>query len=91
MKDVLRTSKVLKLYKVRRKELGKKISEVDLLLSPHIKEWDYWVLIKNKFPYDKIAKQHDLLLPARKIIEMDELEDIELNELFDIKIELAKE
>ena len=88
MKDVLRTNKCLKLYKVKRKKLGEDIVNFDLLSNPFIKEWNYWMLVRNDFPYDKIAKEHDLLVPKRKFANEDEMEDLELNELYDIKAEL---
>lgn len=52
-----------------------------------IEEYEYWVLLKNKFPYDKCYKNHCLLATKRHISELYELteeEHKELDKLFDI-------
>lgn len=55
----------------------------------HIKKWNHWVLIKNKFPYSAAFKKHNMLVPKRQIIakqfskkERNEL-DLILDELSD--------
>jgi len=30
-----------------------------------VREFEYWIIIKNNFPYDAIAVDHDLLVPQR--------------------------
>lgn len=37
--------------------------EQELLVA----EFQYWVLLKNRFPYDRIAKDHWMLAPKRHI------------------------
>lgn len=90
MKDVLRTSKCLKKYRARRKILGEGISNFDFNQNPTIKTWFYWKLIKNQFPYDKIASQHDLLVPKRKFEKETDMLEIERNGLDYIKKSLGK-
>lgn len=89
MIKVLRTSKVEKDYTKRLKAIEGGSYVFDFLKLPIIKKWDYWILVKNEFPYDKIAQTHDLLIPTRFFSDVDEMEDLELNELYDIKEELA--
>ena len=49
-----------------------------------IKEYGYWKLTVNDFPYDEIAKVHHMLLPIRHTSEK-ELSEEELNEFRTIK------
>lgn len=48
------------------------------------KSYQYWKIIPNHFPYDMIAKKHDMLLPLRHVVE-DELTPKEIQELVEIK------
>jgi diadenosine tetraphosphate (Ap4A) HIT family hydrolase len=34
--------------------------------APSIKEYEYWRIIENKFPYDTIAKVHHMLVPKQQ-------------------------
>ncbi len=49
-----------------------------------IKQFKFWKIINNKFPYDKIAKEHHMLIPIRHCKEED-LSKEELDELKEIK------
>ena len=49
-----------------------------------VHEFEYWRIIENKFPYDRIAKIHHMILPKRHVVESD-LSDEEIQELKDIK------
>ena len=49
-----------------------------------IKEFDNWVLMKNKFPYDRYFTKSDMLVPKRHVTE-GQLNDMELAELARIK------
>lgn len=51
-----------------------------LLDEELIQEWQYWVLVKNRFPYDMAFSKHDLLVTKRKVSE-DELSEEEKAEL----------
>lgn len=51
-----------------------------------IKEYDHWILLKNKFPYDAYYKNHRLLATKRHIKYLSELtreEQAEFNKLID--------
>lgn len=49
-----------------------------------ISSFTHWKIITNDFPYDRIAKTHDMLVPLRHVIE-GSLTDEEHQELLDIK------
>lgn len=52
--------------------------------APSVKEFNYWRIIKNKFPYDRIAQVHDMLLPKRCVRE-EEFTTEEIQEFKEIK------
>lgn len=54
---------------------------------PALKNYKHWKIVKNSFPYDRIAKVHDMLLPLRHTNE-EELTLEELEELKNIKKEI---
>ncbi len=37
------------------------------LIEKPIKEFKYWLIIENEFPYDAIAENHHMLVPKRQI------------------------
>jgi len=50
------------------------------------KEYDYWIIIKNRFPYDKCFINHRLLAPKRHFergIEMNVAEEEELERILE--------
>lgn len=49
-----------------------------------LQTFEYWRIIENIFPYDKIAKVHNMILPKRHVTEP-ELSEGEIRELKDIK------
>jgi hypothetical protein len=49
-----------------------------------LKEFTYWRIIRNDFPYDLIAKVHDMIVPKRHAKES-ELKEIEKKEYAKIK------
>jgi hypothetical protein len=49
-----------------------------------IKEFDSWVLMKNKFPYDRYFEKSDMLVTKRHITE-GQLSDMEIAELQRLK------
>lgn len=49
-----------------------------------IEEFQFWKIIPNQFPYDLIAKEHQMLVPKRHVIET-LLNAEELQEMFYIK------
>lgn len=52
--------------------------------TPATESFTFWKIIPDKFPYDRIAKQHDLLVPKRHAVE-GELTEEEKKEFFDLK------
>ena len=71
-KNFLRSEKITKEYdnvKKRRKKEGiiggsflKKLEKIS------IKNFKYWVIVPNRFPYDLIAKEHHIIFLKRDII-----------------------
>lgn len=55
-----------------------------LCAKPALKEFRSWKIIKNDFPYDKIAMQHDMIIPLRHAAQ-DEVTNEEWQELNEIK------
>lgn len=53
-----------------------------------LKEWQYWAVIDNRFPYSLAFKTHHLLIPKRVVIHK-ELSHQELTELDAILEELS--
>lgn len=49
-----------------------------------VREFSWWKIIVNKFPYDRVASVHDMLVPKRHVTE-DELSEDEKRELREIK------
>ena len=56
----LRTDKIYKKYLFKQK----KDSIFHLKV---VKQYKYWRIVKNEYPYDAIASRHDLLVPERQI------------------------
>ncbi len=48
--------------------------------EPRLKEWEYWALIKNSYPYDINFSIHHLLIPKR-VVPQKQLNVQEKNEL----------
>ena len=85
--DVLRTEEVLSNYRRKSSTPGFDIKKFSLLDLPHVKDWKYWVLVENEFPYDKISVRHSLLVPRRHFTEDENMSSDERQELFFIKAE----
>lgn len=54
-------------------------------------EYDHWVIIPNRYPYDTIFSVHDLLIPKRHFAFIREATDEERHEYYAIKKQLDKE
>lgn len=57
---------------------------VPLDQEPHLIDWHYWYLVKNRFPYDMIFEAHEMLLPKSGVSYRSELTDDEVAELDEI-------
>jgi len=53
-----------------------------------IEEFNHWILLKNKFPYNKVFKNHCLLSPKAHIKEFKDLYKDEITELNELLEEL---
>ncbi len=40
-----------------------------LCAIPSIRDFKYWRIVKNDFPYDLISETHDMILPIRHVKE----------------------
>lgn len=58
--------------------------------APALKEFSYWKIVSNLYPYDRIAKRHDMIVPLRHVREP-ELTIEERAELDRIKEEYVHE
>lgn len=83
MSRSLRTDAVRNKYKQFRQEHIHE-TECRLCSAPSKVEFEHWRIIPNDFPYDKIAEQHDMLIPKRHTRELN-LNQEEKDELVGIK------
>ena len=70
--DTLRSPQTEELYqklKEERIKLGCALCRLEA-----IETYTYWKIIPNEFPYDSIAKRHDMLVPLRHTAELNEEE-----------------
>ncbi len=84
----VRSKKLTDKYKAYRVAIGDGLDDVLNSEAP-LMEWKFWKLLTNKFPYDKIAISHDMIVPKRKFGSLKDASGDEIAELEDIKIELA--
>lgn len=82
MLPTLRTKKTEDKYNKFRKTAD--LKKCPLCDIKPTKVFKYWKIIKNDFPYDRIAKNHDLLVPKRHEVE-NNLTKKEMKELKSIK------
>jgi diadenosine tetraphosphate (Ap4A) HIT family hydrolase len=52
------------------------------------KEFKYWKMVKNIFPYDKIASKHFMLTTKRHVADEDKLTTGERKELLELKTKI---
>lgn len=81
----LRSPEMAKSYEQHRKT-EEFISKCPLCHKKSIREFEYWKIVDNSFPYDLIAVTHHLLIPKMHAIEKD-LSKEALDELILIKTE----
>lgn len=58
--------------------------------KPTIREFEYWKITGNAFPYDLIAQSHDMIMPIRHTTEI-ELTNAEKEEFLKIKLDILEE
>lgn len=83
-----RTKKTHERY-IKERKLRKDI-ECPLCNKEVIKAFKYWKIIENRFPYDRVAKKHHMIIPIRHAIE-DVLTKKEMDELREIKKTFIKD
>lgn len=81
--SVLRTPEMFQKYADYRAQGGLD-NGCRLCEAEPIKKFNFWKLTDNKFPFDRLAKTHHMLLPIRHALEAD-LKEEEKNELIEIK------
>lgn len=56
-------------------------STVPLDQEPHLLDYKHWYVIKNRFPYDMVFAEHDMLLPRSGAADRKDLKLVEFVEL----------
>jgi len=84
MPRMWRTEETQLLYQTERQADVKSGNVCPLCNTKSIIEFDHWRIIPNRYPYDAIAKQHDMLIPLRHT-SGDDLSEDELTELNSLK------
>lgn len=83
MGDLLRSKEMADRYQAH-KESGVMDTACVLCEAPAIESFTYWKVIPNNFPYDRIARTHEMIIPLRHVRE-EELIEEERDEFFKIK------
>lgn len=84
--DTLRSEAVELKYAEHKKRQGNKYNMFNF---PKVKEYKFWIIVENEFPYDKVAEVHHLLIPKRKFANESEMKNEEYEELMAIKKEVS--
>lgn len=87
----LRTVKTEEAYQKKMGNIKTRTTSFDPATEPVLKEFNHWLLIPNRFPYDFITEKHEMLVPKRLFGSLGEANQEELHELNVIKKELGKE
>lgn len=59
--------------------------------KPAIREFTFWKVINNEFPYDNIAGTHHMLVPKREVPQERFLNDEERREMVEVKEMIGSE
>lgn len=84
----LRTKKSQEIYANYRKNGGLS-GDCKLCLAEPVREFAHWKIIRNAFPYDKIANQHDMVI-TKRCVQEGKITTEEWAEFKDIKEELMQ-
>lgn len=60
--------------------------ECQLCIKPSLNDFTHWRIVENSFPYDLIAKEHQMIVPRRHVPESGLIKE-ELDEFMKIKEE----
>ena len=63
----------------------------DLENEEIVKDFESWVVIRNKFPYDGVTRTHHMLVPKRYFATPREMNAEERRELEEIKLSFGEE
>ena len=85
MGNVFRTNNGQDVYDQYRKN-NSSVDSCALCEGEPLKEFVHWKIMNNKFPYDRLATEHHMLLPKRHSTEPD-LTQEEIDEFQEIKHE----
>lgn len=66
------------------KQQGHLLNGCPLCNAESVEEFTHWKIIPNRFPYDRIASIHHMIIPKRHVVE-NELTKEELDELLQLK------
>ena len=84
-KSYMRTDETEKIYDQHKKEREQQGDrQCPICTAESVREYDYWKLIENEFPYDRVARDHYMLASKRHIATFSELTDAEQQEFRDI-------
>lgn len=83
MSDPFRTEKMLKKFEEFKKSRSR-TQVCGLCKTKPVKQFKYWKIMKNKFPYDKVAKVNHILVSKRHV-DYKKLAEAEKRELESIK------
>lgn len=83
MKNTLRSEDCQSRYE-NHLEIHRNLGKCPICGEVSKKDFKYWRIIKNSFPYDRIAMLHEILLPIRHVVEADLTEE-EIGEFKEIK------
>ena len=72
-------------WRVERKEKGDFYSCIFCKLNVIVKDFKYWVISENDFPYDKYFRVSHLLSPIRHVNEYEQLTIAEIKEYYLIR------
>jgi len=84
-KDITRTPEMDERYKKHKENNDLSSFVFDLDKEEIIKDFKFWVVITNAFPYDGVLSTHHMLVPKRYFAESRDMNSEERNELENIK------
>ena len=79
------TEKKYQQFKKEKLESGSDLSAFNLDDEELIKEFDHWLIIKNRFPYDNMTSVNHMLVPKRQIDDFAKTNELERDEHEDIR------
>lgn len=78
-------------FKARKLSEGADLHTFTLADETIVREFNYWLIIENRFPYDNMTSLNHLLIPRRPFADFTEATEEELAEHRSIRNQLATE